>query len=103
MSSRPRPHPLGFRYPQLLGGLTVLLRVGGRLLAFLLYAVLGAFEPFVRVAASLLALGGLVTCGIYRFLLHDPYFPLWTMLLFSFSMCVLSAGYGVVLRWLGRA
>jgi hypothetical protein len=105
MSSRPDPLPRqpGFRYSGLLAGLTVLVRGGGQLLAFLLYAVLATLEPLVRVVLCLLALGGLVTCGIYRFLLHDPHFPLWTLLLFSFSMCALAAVYSVVLRWLARA
>ena len=105
MSSRPGPltHQRGFPYSGLIAGVRVLLRAAGRLLSFLVYAVLATFEPFVRVVLALLALGGFVTCGIYRFLLHDPHFPLWTMLLFSFSMCALSAAYTVVLRWLGRA
>jgi hypothetical protein len=86
----------------LIVGLTMLMCAAARLLAFLGYAVLATFEPFVRMLLSLLALGGFLTCVIYRFLAHDPRFPLWTMLLLSLSMCALSAAYSVVLRWLGR-
>jgi hypothetical protein len=68
-----------------------------------LYAVLATFEPLVRLALLLLALAGLVTCGIYAFLLRDPHFPLWTMLLFSISMCVLWGAYAALLRRLSRA
>src|SRR5690349_17922956 len=92
----------GFPYSGLTAGVTVLLRAGGRLLAFSLYAVLAAFEPFVKVLLTLLALGGFVTCAIFRFLHHYPHFPLRSMLFFSFSMCALSAAYSVVLRWLCR-
>ena len=105
MSSRPDPltRQPGSPYPRLIAGVTVLLSAAVRLLAFLLHALLATFEPLVRLVLALLALGGFLTCGIYRFLLHDPHFPLWTMLLFSFSMCALSAAYTVVLRWLCRA
>ena len=108
MSSQ--PEPLSARavspYSGLLSGFAFLLIAAMRLLALLLHAVLATLGPFVRLGLSLLALGGFVTCLIYRFLLHDPHFPLWTMLIFSLSMCALSAGYAAVLRWLswdGRA
>jgi hypothetical protein len=83
-------------------GLVALLRAIAGFFAFVLYAVLATFEPLVRLALLLLALAGLVTCGVYRFLLKDPHFPLWTMLIFSISMCVLSGAYAVLLRKLFR-
>ena len=78
------------------------LSAAARFLGFVLYAVLAMFEPLVRLALLLLALGGFVTCGVYRFLLQDPHFPLWTMLTFSISMCVLWGLYAVLLRALPR-
>lgn len=86
----------------LASGLMALIRLAGRFVAFVLYAVLATFEPLVRLALLLLALGGLLTCGVYRFLLRDPHFPLWTMLTFSISLCVLSGVYAVLLRTLAR-
>lgn len=79
-----------------------LLSAAARFLGFALYAVLAMFEPLVRLVLLLLALGGLVTCGVYRFLLQDPHFPLWTMLTFSISMCVLWGLYAALLRALPR-
>lgn len=86
----------------LASGLLALLGAAGRVLAFVLYAVLSTFEPLVRLALLLLAFGGLLTCGVYRFLLRDPHFPLWTLLTFSISMCVLWGLYAVLLRSLSR-
>jgi hypothetical protein len=104
VSSRPnllpgRPASLRFGLPS---GLAALLRAIAGFFAFVLYAVLATFEPLVRLALLLLALAGLVTCGVYRFLLKDPHFPLWTLLIFSISMCVLSGAYGALLRRLSR-
>jgi hypothetical protein len=96
--SGPWPHrPTAF-LPELWSALAVLLRAAAGLLGFSLYAVLATFEPLVRLLLLLLALGGLVTCGIYGFLLRDAHFPLWTMLIFSTSMCVLSGLYSALLR-----
>jgi len=96
--SGPLPHRPTSLLPELMSALDVLLRATAGLLAFSLYAVLATFEPLVRLVLLLLALGGLVTCGIYAFLLRDAHFPLWTMLTFSISMCVLSALYSAILR-----
>lgn len=87
----------------LMAVLLALLSAGARVLAFGLYAVLSTFEPLVRLALLLLAFGGLVTIGIYRFLLRDPHFPLWTLLIFSISMCVLWGLYALLLQRLARA
>ena len=105
MISRPGPLPdrQVFPYSGLISGFMVLLRAAARLLAFLLYAVLSTLGPLVRALLLLLAIAGFLTCGVYRFLVNDPHFPLWTMLLFSISMCVLSQAYAVLLRWLSRA
>lgn len=102
MNSRsdPLPHRAGFRSSGPISGLIALSTAAARLLVFVLYAVLATLEPFVRVIFFLLALAGFVTCGIYRGLLHDPHFPLGTMLLFSIGLCVLSVAYAGLVRWL---
>jgi hypothetical protein len=103
--SRPGPLPdrQAFPYSGLISGFVVLLSAAARLLAFLLYAVLATLAPLVRALLLLLAIAGLLTCVVYRFLVHDPHFPFWTMLIFSISMCALSGAYDVLLRWLSRA
>ena len=98
----PLPGRSAFLYSGLISGFIALLASAARLLTFLLYAVLATLGPFVRGLLLLLAIAGFLTCGLYRFLLHDPHFPLWTMLLFSISMCALSAAYAGLLRWLSR-
>jgi hypothetical protein len=77
-----------------------LIAVGIRAVGFLLQAVLCALEPVVRTALLLLAFGGFATCVVYGLLLRSPRFPIGTLLLFSFAMCVLSALYGRVVRFL---
>lgn len=96
------PRPTASVLAGLTSGMVALISAAGRLLAFVLYAVLSTFEPLVRLTLLLLALGGLLTCGVYRFLLRDPHFPLWTLLTFSISMCVLWGVYAVLLRTLSR-
>ena len=104
MISRPGPLPdrQVFRYSALTWGVIALITAATRLFAFLLYTVLATLGPFVRALLLLLAIAGFLTCGVYRFLVHDPHFPLWTMLIFSISMCALSGAYAVLLRWLSR-
>lgn len=70
----------------------------GGLLAFVLHAALATFEPLVRLILLFLAVTGLLTCGVYRFLLQDTRFPFWTMLSFSLSMCLLWGVYSALLN-----
>jgi hypothetical protein len=63
-----------------------------RLIAF---AVLSTLQPIVRIALSLLAIGGFATCLLFR-AVHAPHFPLGVMLLFSAAMAVLSVVYSLV-------
>lgn len=84
-------------------GFTALIHTVARVFAFVLYAVFAMFEPLVRIALFLIALVGFLTCVIYRFLLKDPGFPFWTLLLFSVSLCVLWGLYALLLRGLSRA
>jgi hypothetical protein len=86
----------------LLRGGRAFLYIAARFVCFVLYAVLATLEPVVRIVTLLLAVAGFVTCGIYRLLLRDPHFPLGLMLLFSISMCLIAALYGVVARGLAR-
>ncbi|MBS0377227.1 MAG: hypothetical protein JSS29_01975 [Proteobacteria bacterium] len=67
---------------------------------FALFAVLGALEPFVRLVLVLMGFLGLTACVIYRLLLHDPRFPLATMLTLSVGFCVVAALYRALVQWL---
>jgi hypothetical protein len=67
---------------------------------FVAFAVLSALEPFVRAVLLLLGLAGLAACVVYRGLLHDPRFPLGTMMMLSVGFCVAAAAYGVLVQWL---
>jgi hypothetical protein len=62
------------------------------------FAVLSTLEPVVRILLSLLALGGLGACLLYRGALHAPHFPLGLMLLLSGAAAVLSVLYGLLVR-----
>lgn len=93
--------PLGVSAP-LWKGVRAFLYIGARSVSFVLYAVFVTLEPVVRIVTLLLAVGGFGICGIYRLLLHDPHFPLGLMLLFSISMCLIAALYGVLLRCVAR-
>jgi hypothetical protein len=62
------------------------------------FAVLSTLEPVVQIALSILALAGLATCVLYRFVLHAPHFPLGRMLLVSVALAVLSVLYGLLVR-----
>jgi hypothetical protein len=84
-----------------------LLAAGLSLLALMLsllrgaaFAVLATLEPLVRLGCSLLAIAGLLTCLLFKGLLHAPHFPLALMLLFSVSMAVLAVLYRRVVEWL---
>jgi hypothetical protein len=70
----------------------------GTALRFLTYAVLAPFAPIVRFVLLFLAFLGFVACLIYRPLLHDPRFPLGTMLVMSVGLCVASAALGALVR-----
>ena len=62
------------------------------------FAVLSTLEPVVRIVLSILALTGIATCVLYRFVLHAPHFPLGRMLLLSIALAVLSVLYGLLVR-----
>jgi len=64
------------------------------------FAVLATLEPLVRVACTLLAIAGFVTCLLFKGLFHAPHFPLTLMLIFSVSMAVLAVLYRLVVEWL---
>jgi hypothetical protein len=101
MIPRSPPVPLSTATPLLPGlgrVLCGLIRAGTRIVGFLLHAILATFEPVVRFVLLLLALGGVATCVVYGLLLRDPRFPLGILLLFSLTMCVLSALYDWVVR-----
>jgi hypothetical protein len=73
-------------------GLLALLLYTLRLMTF---AVLSTLQPVVRIALSLLAIGGFATCLLFR-AAHAPHFPLGAMLLFSVAMAVLSVLYSLL-------
>lgn len=75
----------------------------GSALRFLAYAVLAPFAPLVRLVMIFFAFLGFVACAIYRLLLHDPQFPLESMLVMSLGLCVGSAVFGALVRRLGAA
>lgn len=73
----------------------------GSALRFLAYAVLAPIAPLVRFVMMFFAFLGFVACTIYRLLLHEPHFPLESMLLMSLALCVGSAVFGALIRRLG--
>jgi hypothetical protein len=77
---------------------SVALMLAVRGLRFTAFAVLSTFEPLVRFALIILALGGFATCILYRYLLHAPHFPFVQMLLLSLAACVVSVLYGLWVR-----
>jgi hypothetical protein len=82
----------------LLRGFLLPLRIAAYAVRLSAFAMLSTLEPVVRIILSLLALGGLATCVLYRFVLHAPHFPLGRMLLLSVALAVLSVLYGLLVR-----
>jgi hypothetical protein len=82
----------------LLRGGLVPLQIAAYAVRLTVFAVLGTLEPVVRIALSLLALGGFATCVLYRWVLHAPHFPFGLMLLISVASAVLSVLYGALVR-----
>ena len=80
------------------GAASAPLMLAVRGLRFTAFAVLSTFEPLVRLALIILALGGFATCILYRDLLHAPHFPVVQILLLSLAACVISALYGLSVR-----
>jgi hypothetical protein len=82
----------------LLRGCLLPLRIAFYAVRLTAFALLSTLEPLVRIVLPLLALGGLATCALYRFVLHAPHFPLALMLLLSVGLAVLSVLYGLLVR-----
>jgi hypothetical protein len=62
------------------------------------FAVLAALEPIIRILLSLLAMGGLAACVLYRFVVHAPHFPFGLMLMLSAGFSVLLVLYYLAMR-----
>src|ERR1700730_870026 len=79
------------------GGFTILLIAAhaARLSGF---AVLAALEPIVRILLSLLAVGGIAMCVLFRFVVHAPHFPFGLMLTLSVGFSVLLVLYYLAVR-----
>jgi hypothetical protein len=81
-----------------LKGCLLPLRIATYAMRLTAFAVLSTLEPVVQIVLSILALTGLATCVLYRFVLHAPHFPLGRMLLLSVALAVLSVLYGLLVR-----
>lgn len=82
----------------LLSAARALLMLAARVLRFIVFAVLSTLEPVVRIALSLLAIGGFLTCFLYRFVVHAPHFPFALTLTLSVAVCVLLVLYSFAMR-----
>ena len=82
----------------LLAAARALLILTAHLLRLVVFAVLSTLEPVVRIALSLIALGGFLTCFLYRFVVHAPHFPFVLMFTLSVAVCVLLVLYSFALR-----
>ena len=72
--------------------------LAARLLRLIVFAVLSTLEPVVRIALSLLAIGGFLTCFLYRFVVHAPNFPFALTFTLSVAVCVLLVLYSFAMR-----
>ena len=68
------------------------------LLRFIVFAVLSTLEPVVRIALSLLAIVGFLTCFLYRFVVHAPHFPFALTFTLSVAVSVLLVLYSFAMR-----
>jgi hypothetical protein len=75
-----------------------LLVLAARVLRLIVFAVLSTLEPLVRIALSLLAIGGFLTCFLYRFVVHAPHFPFALTFTLSVAVCVLLVLYSFAMR-----
>ena len=94
---RPTPRMTSVLHPLLIAG-RALLVLGARLLRFIVFAVLSTLEPVVRIALSLLAIVGFLTCFLYRFVVHAPHFPFALTFTLSVAVSVLLVLYSFAMR-----
>ena len=94
---RPTPRMTSVLHTLLIAG-RALLVLGARLLRFIVFAVLSTLEPVVRIALSLLAIVGFLTCFLYRFVVHAPHFPFALTFTLSVAVSVLLVLYSFAMR-----
>ncbi len=94
---RPAPRMTAVLH-SLLRAARVLVILAARLLRLIVFAVLSTLEPVVRIALSLLAIGGFFTCFLYRFVVHAPHFPFGLTLALSAAVSVLLVLYSFAMR-----
>lgn len=98
-SNSPGRNPFGGSWVRscLTAGFTLLL-IAAQAVRLSVFAVLAALEPIVRILLSLLAMGGLATCVLFRFVVHAPHFPFGLMLTLSAGFSMLLVLYYVAVR-----
>ena len=74
------------------------LLLAARALRFIVFAVLSTLEPVVRIALSLVAIVGFLTCFLYRFVVHAPHFPFALTFTLSVAVSVLLVLYSFAMR-----
>ena len=79
------------------GGFSLLL-IAAQAVRLSVFAVLAALEPIVRILLSLLAMGGIAMCVLFRFVVHAPHFPFGLMLTVSVGFSVLLVLYYLAVR-----
>lgn len=94
---RPAPRMTAVTHYLLLAACSLFI-LAARLLRLIVFAVLSTLEPVVRIALSLLAIGGFLTCFLYRIVLHAPHFPTGLMLTFSIAVSMLLVLYSFAMR-----
>ena len=94
---RPTPRMTSVLHHLLLAALSLFI-FAARLLRFIVFAVLSTLEPVVRIALSLLAIVGFLTCFLYRFVVHAPHFPFALTFTLSVAVSVLLVLYSFAMR-----
>jgi len=94
---RPTPRMTSVLHHLLLAA-RALLVLAARLLRFIVFAVLSTLEPVVRLALSLVAIVGFLTCFLYRFVVHAPHFPFALTFTLSVAVSVLLVLYSFAMR-----
>src|SRR5207237_10029073 len=72
--------------------------LAARVLRFIVFAFLSTLEPVVRIALSLVAIVGFLTCFLYRFVVHAPHFPFALTFTLSVAVSVLLVLFSFAMR-----